>query len=268
MRKPWTEEEIMFLKNNYPQLNYEELAKRLKRTSMSVKGKISRLGLKSGYYWTNEEINYLKENYLTKSYKELSIHLNRKPDAVKAKVYKMNLPDKNLGKNLNGLTFGKLEVISKTDIRNKKGSILWKCKCNCGNQLLVPTSQLTTGKTNSCGCIRANMKGENHPAYNPLLTEEDRRRKRYIAGGDSTRKLREIVFKRDSYTCVLCNKVGGDMNAHHLNGWDIFKEQRFDLDNLVTLCTSCHSDFHKSYGYGGNTREQFEEYSNIRKGVV
>lgn len=268
MRKPWTEEEVHFLKCNFPDLSYDEIAKKLNRTEMSIKGKIARMGLKSGYYWTSEEVSYLINNYQNKTYKELSKILNRPSDAIKKKAYSLKLPDKVRGLNLIGKKFGKLTVISKLNERNEKGSIFWMCNCTCGNDVKVPTSQLTAGKTSSCGCIRENMKGENHPSYNPLLTEKDRRRKRYIVGGESTRKLRENVFKRDSYTCVLCNKIGGDMNAHHLNGWDNFKEQRFDLDNLVTLCTSCHSGFHKTYGYGGNTREQFEEYSNTRKGVV
>lgn len=268
MRRSWTDEEIDFLKNNYPRLDYEYIADELKRSVESVKGKIVRLGLKSGHYWTEEEVEYLKSNYQIKSYKELSIEMNRKPDAIKAKVYKLKLPVKIFGQKLNGKTFGNLKVISKTTERNKKGSILWFCKCLCGNELLVPTSQLTGGKTRSCGCIKENMKGENHPSYNPLLTEEDRRRKRYIAGGDSTRKIREKVFKRDSYTCFLCSKVGGDLNAHHLNSWDAYIEQRYDLENLVTLCNVCHSNFHRQYGYGENTRKQFEEYVSTRKEVV
>ena len=54
---------------------------------------------------------------------------------------------------------------------------------------------------------------------------------------------------------------GVNLNAHHLNGWNAFPEQRFDLDNGVTLCTDCHKDFHSQYGYGDNTREQFNEYA-------
>ena len=32
--------------------------------------------------------------------------------------------------------------------------MLWLCKCNCGNNTIIPTNKLTSGKTKSCGCLR------------------------------------------------------------------------------------------------------------------
>ena len=50
------------------------------------------------------------------------------------------------------------------------------------------------------------------------------------------------------------------LNAHHLDGWDWNKIDRYNVDNGITLCEICHKDFHLMYGYGENTKEQFEEY--------
>lgn len=47
---------------------------------------------------------------------------------------------------------GRLTVIEKTDKRSKKGSVVWKCKCDCGNTIEVSSNDLN--KTRSCGCIR------------------------------------------------------------------------------------------------------------------
>lgn len=30
----------------------------------------------------------------------------------------------------------------------------WKCKCDCGNETIVSTCRLTTGRTKSCGCLK------------------------------------------------------------------------------------------------------------------
>lgn len=267
LRKKWTKEEEKYLEDNYEKLSFEEMAKNLCRTEVSVEGKVRRLGLKSGHYWTEDEVQYLKDNYLDKTYEEIADKLNRKETAVRAKVYKLKLPDKTRAYDLQRKVFGRLTVIDKIDKRNDKGSVIWKCKCECGNTAEVPTSQLTANKTTSCGCIRENMTGENHPSYNPLLTEEDRRRKRYLLGDSSTRNLRLLIFERDSFTCQHCRKVGGDLNAHHLNSWNTHKDQRFDLNNLVTLCIECHSSFHKVFGYGNNTTQQFEEFKILRKEV-
>lgn len=50
--------------------------------------------------------------------------------------------------------FGKLLVIEKTNKRTKRGTIIWKCECDCGNVVYVGTSTLRTGHTKSCGCTR------------------------------------------------------------------------------------------------------------------
>ena len=72
---------------------------------------------------------------------------------------------------------------------------------------------------------------------------------------------RRGVFAKDEYTCVICaDKRGGNLEAHHLDGWAEFPEERFDLDNGVTLCVSCHRAFHRACGYGKNTRVQFENW--------
>ena len=34
----------------------------------------------------------------------------------------------------------------------------------------------------------------------------------------------------------------------------------YDPDNIVTLCKKCHTDFHKEYGFGNNTLEQYNEF--------
>ena len=100
------------------------------------------------------------------------------------------------------------------------------------------------------------IKGENNPRYNPNLTQEERELGRNI---DGYVEWRNEVFKRDNWTCQCCGK-NGDINAHHLNGYNWDKEHRVDIDNGVTLCEDCHREFHQLYGYGYNTKEQYEEF--------
>lgn len=53
-------------------------------------------------------------------------------------------------RNITGQTFGKLTALKA--VKNNKGSYDWLCKCECGSERVIIGSNLTTGKSKSCGC--------------------------------------------------------------------------------------------------------------------
>lgn len=56
-------------------------------------------------------------------------------------------------KDISGRRFGKLVVIKPTG--DKKGNnYLWLCKCDCGRTIVTKSANLTSGGTQSCGCLR------------------------------------------------------------------------------------------------------------------
>lgn len=55
---------------------------------------------------------------------------------------------------------------------------------------------------------------------------------------------RSLVFERDSYTCQKCNQLGGSLHSHHIKSWAKNPKFRYDLDNGITLCKSCHKEVH------------------------
>jgi hypothetical protein len=53
---------------------------------------------------------------------------------------------------------------------------------------------------------------------------------------------RIAVFERDYYTCQMCGKVGGYLEADHIKPWSLYPELRFDINNGQTLCKiPCHN---------------------------
>ena len=59
-------------------------------------------------------------------------------------------------RDLAGQRIGFLTVIKKTDKRDRKGSVLWQCCCDCGNEVLYSADSLLHGNVKSCGCYREN----------------------------------------------------------------------------------------------------------------
>ena len=166
--------------------------------------------------------------------------------------------------SLVGNRYGRLSVIKQgKHIGDKIG---WVCKCDCGEVTTVSGTHLTSGATQSCGCLQREMvTGKNNHNYNPNKTDEERLKKRYVLGKHTIDGFRNKVYERDQYTCQVCGQVGGTLNAHHLDGWNWAVDKRFDTDNGVTLCESCHNEFHNVYGKGNNTKEQFKEFKEFKE---
>lgn len=123
----------------------------------------------------------------------------------------------------------------------------------CEQVLLLRPNDMLMG--HACPyCSR--QRGSNHHHFNSNLTDKERLQKRDV---NKNYIWRIAVYKRDNYRCVCCNAYG-DMNAHHLDGYNWCKEKRFDLDNGATLCLDCHKRFHQIYGHGNNTKTQFNDF--------
>ena len=56
-------------------------------------------------------------------------------------------------KDETGNTYGILTVLERAG-SNKHGKALWKCRCECGKEIIVDGTSLRTGNTTSCGCRR------------------------------------------------------------------------------------------------------------------
>lgn len=54
-------------------------------------------------------------------------------------------------KNLIGLKFNKLTVLE--HVGSSRGAALWKCKCDCGNEIIKEGRRIKGGRVKSCGCL-------------------------------------------------------------------------------------------------------------------
>ena len=59
---------------------------------------------------------------------------------------------------------------------------------------------------------------------------------------------RKAIFEKDNYTCRICFKRGGYLEADHIKPWSLFPELRYAIDNGRTLCRKCHRQT-KTWGF-------------------
>lgn len=138
----------------------------------------------------------------------------------------LELARKKITLDLTNQRFGKLiaiERISGTRFESAK----WKCRCDCGNTIVVSTAQLTQGHCTSCGCLRS--RGEmkvsellrnNNISFIHQKTYEDLK-------SDKGYKLR-FDFYLPEYNC--CIEYQG--RQHYLNTDPYYSHHQLDNDDL------------------------------------
>lgn len=87
-------------------------------------------------------------------------------------------------KDITAQRFGKLTVIEPTENR-RDGQMVWKCRCDCGNEKLVATNDLVGGRTKSCGCIprgsqKKDLTGKRFGKLTAIEAVEERQKGRVI----------------------------------------------------------------------------------------
>ena len=135
---------------------------------------------------------------------------------------------------LNNPMYGKrrsLEARRKTSIANK-GNI--KCAWNLGKKWSIKHRM----KLSEIQKQRV-LKGK-HNFWKGGI-DKAKHSERYALMKTMEYKLwREAIFKKDNFTCQMCNQYGGYLEADHIKSWNLYPELRFAIDNGRTLCRSCH----------------------------
>lgn len=85
--------------------------------------------------------------------------------------------------------------------------------------------------------LKENFSGENAFAYIDGRHKETLKVRQSLDYKD----LRESIFKRDEYTCNLCKKIGGNLDAHHIIPVSVNIDKALDPFNIITLCRDCHT---------------------------
>ena len=97
-------------------------------------------------------------------------------------------------KDLSGLRFGRLLVISPTEKR-QQSCVIWRCQCDCGNFYEVSSSLLQSGHVSSCGCL-GRSKGEGKIEDLLRLAGKKYEREKTF---DTCRSSNDVLYRFDFY---------------------------------------------------------------------
>lgn len=103
--------------------------------------------------------------------------------------------------NLEQRRFEKLTVSTRCG-SNRRGDALWRCLCDCGNETVVKTNNLTSGKTKSCGCLYRTGKGKSGRIPHNRQDYSGRRFGRWLVQSLSHRDYDARGDTRTFYNCV------------------------------------------------------------------
>ena len=127
--------------------------------------------------------------------------------------------NKSIALDLTNQKFGKLTALRSTGIPCPGGtSILWECKCECGNHCQVSASKLKNLETLSCGCLSS--KGE---AKIQQILEENNINFETQKQFDTCRVGNNIKARFDFYIIDKNYIIEYDGNVHYYSkhsGWN------------------------------------------------
>jgi len=152
--------------------------------------------------------------------------------------------------DMHGKRFGRLAVLCDVGHSNV-GLRIWKCKCDCGEEVDINGSHLRKGQANSCGCLARELtsKRASKPKGYSNLTKLIQTYKG-AAGHrgykfELTREQMEVLTKGNCFYCGCkpSNRMDtkGKNGVYIYNGVDrVDNHKGYEIDNCVPCCAMCN----------------------------
>lgn len=154
-----------------------------------------------------------------------------------------------------GCRFGKLTVIEDSGQR-KGNSVLWRCRCDCGGEVLAMRHQLVCGTVQNCGCVpqpaRSNITDLIGKRFGHLTVMDDsglrnsegtiRWHCKCDCGGETLATRRELISGNVTSCGCVPKQYASKRRAEDLTGrefGELTALRRVDNDKYGRVCWLC-----------------------------
>ena len=132
-----------------------------------------------------------------------------------------------------GVPESRLTVIEKSESKN--GKVYWKCRCECGNEVIADGTKIRSGHTKSCGCFGLDKLTERNKekslvgqVFGKLTVLED----------SGKRNWKNIIYKCQCECGKIVEVPGGNLTSNNTKSCGCYKsnflkEYYLEKDNLV-----------------------------------
>jgi hypothetical protein len=159
-------------------------------------------------------------------------------------VYKPTSATQKVCENCRPLYFAEQNMARSKAIREKKGSptigSIKQCK-DCGDDFVY-----IAGPQSRCSSCQKHYKVSQ---IHEWLKKDIDRLKKYTTKAKDNYMFsgnRGLALERDNFTCQKCGTTD-DLHIHHIDGNGVTVDRNIrndDINNLVTLCRTCHTTVH------------------------
>ena len=152
--------------------------------------------------------------------------------------------------------FGRLTALYATGDRDRKGSVVWHCRCDCGRELDLTESALVHGNYQSCGCLKEeyqkNINKQLHMIDGTCIEWLEKRKHRC----DNTSGFRGVYRMKNGHFRVT---IGFKKKRFHIGIFSDFQEAvqaRMEAEKIVH--EGCVEAYHHWQERGGDSPFVFE----------
>lgn len=133
-----------------------------------------------------------------------------------------------------GKVYGRWTVLERVENHGRNGTFL--CRCECGTERAVQGRGLRSGKSQSCGCLHAELQRASAAVWRTGAYKE-------APGYQAVhQRLRVEKGRASEHECVDCNGQGADWSYRGGDPDELTEVLRYstDLDYYEPRCRDCH----------------------------